>query len=264
MHTDSTPSLLRGLQGRLRLLFLSVPFVIAVLVLRFVLQEIFKVNEIATFAEIGSVITGVTLILGFMLGGVLADYKESERLPASLAVALTGFATTAHAGMTVKDIVDPTVASRISEVADTVRQWFLGTKSDEVLWSKHADFSQLIVDLERKGVATHYLSRLMVLNGEMTNVLNRIAVIRNTAFVQSGYVLMTFLVTTLQVSLAVVTFPSPIMSWVAPSVLSLAYGYLLLLVRDLDNPFGHGENDGKGSGADVDIAPLLTAISSLR
>lgn len=104
----------------------------------------------------------------------------------------------------------------------------------------------------------------MVLNGEMTNVLNRIAVIRNTAFVQSGYVLMTFLVTTLQVSLAVVTFPSPIMSWVAPSVLSLAYGYLLLLVRDLDNPFGHGENDGKGSGADVDIAPLLTAISSLR
>jgi len=63
--------------------------------------------------------------------------------------------------------------------------------------------------------------------------------------------------------LAVVTFPSPIMSWIAPSVLSLAYGYLLLLVRDLDNPFGHGENNGQGSGADVDIRPILLAVQQL-
>ena len=75
--------------GRLRLLILSLPFVGAVLLFRFVIQEIFNVSEVATFAEIGSVITGVTLILGFMLGGVMADYKESERLPASLAVVIT-------------------------------------------------------------------------------------------------------------------------------------------------------------------------------
>ena len=53
------------------------------------------------------------------------------------------------------------------------------------------------------------------------------------------------------------------MSWIAPSVLSLAYGYLLLLVRDLDNPFGHGENNGQGSGADVDIRPVLLAVQQL-
>ena len=249
--------------GRLRLLILSLPFVAAVLLLRFVIQEIFNVSEVATFAEIGSVITGVTLILGFMLGGVLADYKESERLPASLAVALSGFAATASAGMTVKDISDPAVQQRIARVGQAMREWFLGRVSDDELWQRHSDVSQLIIDLERQGVATHYLSRLMVLNGEMTNVMNRIAVIRNTSFVQSGYVLMTFLVVTLQASLAVVTFPSPIMSWVAPSVLSLAYGYLLLLVRDLDNPFGHGENNGQGSGADVDIRPVMVAVQQL-
>ena len=119
--------------GRLRLLILSLPFVAAVLLQGFVVQEIFSVSEVATFAEIGSVITGVTLIL----------------------------------------------------------------------------------------------------------------------------------VVTLQASLAVVTFPSPIMSWVAPSVLSLAYGYLLLLVRDLDKHFGHGENNGQGSGADVDIRSVMVAVQQL-
>ena len=96
-----------------------------------------------------------------------------------------------------------------------------------------------------------------------SSTLNRVAVIRNTSFIQSGYVLMAFLVGVLQISLAVVSFPSTAMSWVAPSVLSLAYAYLLLLVRDLDNPFGHGENDGAGSGADVDITPVRNAVAVL-
>jgi hypothetical protein len=104
----------------------------------------------------------------------------------------------------------------------------------------------------------------MVLNGEINATLNRVAVVRNTSFVQSGYVLMSILVLVLQGSLAIVSFPSSIMSWIAPSVLSLAYAYLWLLVRDLDNPFGHGENDGKGSGADVDITPLLNAVKALN
>lgn len=113
-------------------------------------------------------------------------------------------------------------------------------------------------------MASHYVGRLMVLNGELNGTLNRIAVVRNTSFVQSGYVLMSFLVLVLQISLAVVSFPSTIMSWIAPSVLSLAYSYLWLLVRDLDNPFGHCENEGKGSGADVDIAPILLAVRAIN
>ena len=90
---------LQILLNRFRLAVLALPAVVAVLVLRYFLQEVFEVGEVATFGEIGSVITGVTLILGFMLGGVLSDYKESEKLPASVAVALSGFRSTAHSGL---------------------------------------------------------------------------------------------------------------------------------------------------------------------
>ena len=255
---------LQNLLNRFRLALLALPAVLAVMVLRYVLQEVFDIGEVATFGEVGSVITGVTLILGFMLGGVLSDYKESEKLPASVAAALAGFRSTAHSGLLAKDLDVSIINARISKVANAIAGWFVGTNSEDEMWAAMSDFPALIVDLEKAGMASHYVGRLMVLNGELNATLNRVAVVRNTSFVQSGYVLMTILVLVLQGSLAIVTFPSSIMSWIAPSVLSLAYAYLWLLVRDLDNPFGHSENDGKGSGADVDITPLLTVVRALN
>jgi hypothetical protein len=163
-----------------------------------------------------------------------------------------------------KDLDVSIINARISKVANAIAGWFVGTNSEDEMWSSLSDFPALIVDLEKAGMASHYVGRLMVLNGELNATLNRVAVVRNTSFVQSGYVLMSILVLVLQGSLAIVSFPSSIMSWIAPSVLSLAYAYLWLLVRDLDNPFGHSENHGKGSGADVDITPLLNTVRALN
>ena len=249
---------------RFRLLFSSLPIVALVLVLRWLLQNVWEIGEVATFGEIGSVITGVTLILGFMLGGVLADYKESEKLPATVSGALAGLASTSAMALHAKDQDSSWSRQRVSRFADTVLDWLHGRVSDAEMWAAHADMANLINDVERCGVPGHYMGRLLNVNGELSSTLNRIAVIRNTSFVQSGYVLMTFLVIILEVSLAVVSFPSTVMSWIAPSVLSTAYAYLMLLVRDLDNPFGHGENDGNGSGADVDLGPLAATAAQLR
>lgn len=254
----------RTLVSRFRLLLASLPLVAVVVLVRFLVQNVWDVGEVATFGEIGSVITGVTLILGFMLGGVLADYKESERLPAVVAGALSGFAGACSMAIAAKDQDPGWTRTRVSAVADAVEGWIHGRLTDAQMWSAHADLSRVISEAERAGAAGHYMGRMLTVNGELTSTLKRIEVIRNTSFVQSGYVLMVFLVLVLQASLAVVSFPSTVMSWIAPSVLSLAYAYLLLLVRDLDNPFGHGDNDGKGSGADVDVTPIVQAAASLR
>ncbi len=262
--TNSNSSTATVLFDRFRLLFSSIPVVIVVLVVRFLVQEVWDIGEVATFGEIGSVITGVTLILGFMLGGVLADYKESERLPAVVGVGLAGFQSACALALTAKDQDHAWATARVAAVGEAVLGWLQGQRSDAEMWAAQADLSRLVTDIEKSGGGTHYLGRMMTVNGELTATLNRIAVIRNTSFVQSGYVLMTFLVFILQLSLAVVTFPSTVMSWIAPSVLSLAYAYLLLLVRDLDNPFGHGDNEGHGSGADVDITPVENAVAALR
>ena len=121
---------LQNLLNRFRLALLALPAVFAVLVLRYVLQEVFDIGEVATFGEVGSVITGVTLILGFMLGGVLSDYKESEKLPASVAVALAGFRSTAHSGLLAKDL-DVSIINAVSLLGFLIGSYFLtGSTTD--------------------------------------------------------------------------------------------------------------------------------------
>ena len=158
---------------------LALPAVAVVLVLRYILREVFDIGEVATFSEVGSVITGVTLILGFMLGGVLSDYKESEKLPASVAVALSGFRSTAHSGLLAKDLDVSMINTRISKVATAIGGWFVGANTEEYMWNSLSDFPALIVDLEKAGMASHYVGRLMVLNGEINATLNRVAVFRS-------------------------------------------------------------------------------------
>ena len=252
------------MSNKFRLLVKALPVVVAVLVGRWVLFEVADVGEIVSFGEAGAVITGVTLIMGFMLAGVLADYKESERLPGVIASALNGFHSAAMGGLAVKDIDSAWARARILSTVDAICAWFTTGTRDEDMWAAQSDLASVIVEAEKKGMGTHYVGRLLTLNGELSNTLSRIAVIRHTSFIQAGYVLMSFLVAVMMVLLAVVDFPSTVMSWIAPSVLSLVYTYLLLLVKDLDNPFGHAENGGEGSGADVDLGALLSVQRSLH
>ena len=252
------------MSNKFRLLVKTLPVVGAVLVSRWVLFEVADVGEIVSFSEAGAVITGVTLIIGFMLAGVLADYKESERLPGVLASALNGFHSVAVAGLATKDLESGWAAARILSAVDSICAWLTKGTRDEEMWAAHADLASVIVEAEKKGMGSHYVGRLLTVNGELTTTLLRIGVIRQTSFIQAGYVLMGLLVTLMMVLLSVVEFPSALMSWIAPAVLSLVYTYLLLLVRDLDNPFGHAENDGAGSGADVDLGALLSVQQTLH
>jgi uncharacterized membrane protein YfcA len=64
--------------------------------------------------------------------------------------------------------------------------------------------------------------------------------------------------------LILVDFPSPNVQWIVAGALSLVYVYMLLLVKDLDNPFGYGDNNEKGSAADVDLTPWINTMKNYR
>jgi uncharacterized membrane protein YoaK (UPF0700 family) len=143
----------------------------------------------------------------------------------------------------------------VSALADVVVAWVHGDISDKQMWAAQADASQLIVDVEKAGAPSHYIGRMLAANGDLSNALSRMAVIRNTSYIKAGYVLMVLLVGIVLALLVIIDFTSPIMKWVVPGVLALAYTYLILLVRDVDNPY-------KGAAA-VDFEPLLDAQAEL-
>jgi len=247
-----------------RLLIMSLPVVAIVLGLRYIVHDVAGINDVVSFSDAGAVLTGASIIVGLMLGGVIADYKESEKLPAALAGSLAGFEGLAIKGLEVKGLDTSWVHPRIVKTGTAINDWLYGRISDDEMFAAVGDNAQLIVDLEKAGVPTHYLARLFVANGDLGGALSRMSVIRNTSFIKSGYALMEILIAIVLGLLVIVDYPKPTVQWVVSGVLAAAYTYLVLLVKDLDNPFDYGANNEKGSAADVDLSPWKKVFANLQ
>jgi len=247
-----------------RLLIMSLPVVVVVLGLRYVVHDVAGINDVVSFSDAGAVLTGASIIVGLMLGGVIADYKESEKLPAALAGSLSGLEGLAIKGLEVKGLDTSWVHPRIVKTGTAINDWLYGRISDDEMFKATSDNAQLIVDLEKAGVGTHYLARLFVANGDLGGALSRMSVIRNTSFIKSGYALMEILIAIVLGLLVIVDYPKPTVQWVVSGVLAAAYTFLVLLVKDLDNPFDYGANGERGSAADVDLTPWKKVFNGLQ
>jgi len=241
--------------NRYRLIARALPIGIAVLVLRLIFHTVFSADGLVTFGDTGGIITGATIVVGLMLAGVIGDYKESEKIPAVVGGALTGLNSLANAGLEVKGLEHDWVRPRVAAVADAVLAWLRRDITDEQMFAAHADMGQLIIDVEKAGAPAHYVGRMLAVNAELGSSLSRIATIRNTDFIRAGYVLMQIMVGIVLLLLVIIDFTSPVMKWVVPGVLGMAYSYLILLVRDVDDPFS--------GAACVDLSPIDNAAKSL-
>src|SRR5687767_2350199 len=66
----------------------TLPFVAVVLLIKVGLQFGIQFEGVLEFSDVGLVLTGGVFLMGFMLAGTMADYKESEKLPGTLACSL--------------------------------------------------------------------------------------------------------------------------------------------------------------------------------
>ena len=87
---------------------------------------------------------------------------------------------------------------------------------------------------------------------------------RDTSYIQPGYALMEMLVGAVMVLMTVVQFPAKYIEWPIAGALTLLFAYLVLLVRDLDDPFEYSSDGQNTSAADVDLSPFLKALERLR
>ena len=71
-----------------KLMLTSVPYMLGVIAINYVISNILGFEGIIEFADVGLVLTGGIFLVGFMLAGTMSDFKESEKLPAELACTL--------------------------------------------------------------------------------------------------------------------------------------------------------------------------------
>jgi hypothetical protein len=207
------------------------------------------------------IVAANVFLLGFLLSGVLADYKESERLPGELAASIE---TIADEAATVYESKKADAGRRFLEylrgLTQSIRDWFYKQQPTRQVMEQLGEMGHHFVALESLTQA-NFIARLKQEQSNIRRLLIRIHTIRETSFIPSGYIIAETTTVLLLVGLVLAKIDPFYESLFFVSVITFLLRFLGLLIRDLDNPFGYYEG---ASVEDVSLKPLEDVLARLQ
>jgi hypothetical protein len=217
--------------------------------------EVISVN-----ALFSGIIAANVFLMGFLLSGVLTDYKEAERLPGEFAACLENLAQEIRgAGVGKPEVGVGSALAAVSRLADGLIEWFYKRIDTGRLM---AQLDELTVEFARLEPRTQvaYIGRFRQEQSNFRRSVIRVETIRETSFVAAGYLLVDTITLLLCIGLVLTSLDPFYESLFTSGVIAFLLIFLLTLIRDLDNPFGYYE---RFSGADVSLSPLRHAAIRL-
>lgn len=187
----------------------------------------------------GSVVTGALFVLGFILSATIADYKESEKIPAEIAAIIHDMHDDIGAIHQVypkvkRKIIDAKLLAIASAVGEDVRNKTYHTQEDI------SALSVMLADMEKAGVPANYVVKLKQQQAQLLRALLRVVYIQRIHFVPSATILARVIVV-LTLGLLVFTEIEPFYGGLAlVAIISLIFVYVLRLLEVIGVPF-HAE-----------------------
>lgn len=239
-----------------RLMLTTLPYVAAILAAKLALEFGFGFKGFVDFSDVGIVFTAGVFLLGFLLAGTMADYKEAEKIPAEIASTLETIEEIFVLSATNHPALDLASLRRsLLGMTDTIKDWVLGKRSTAEVYGCMTEFNGQVEQLERHG-AGPYASRAVPQMLALRRGVSRIDVITRTGFLPPAYALLEVLIVMI-ISLALIArFRSVAAECLLVPFIALINIYMLRLIRDIDNPFDY-ETDGREHGSgEVMLFPL--------
>lgn len=221
--------------------------------------ELLVVNQLFSAA-----VASTVFLLGFLLSGVLTDFKEAEKIPGRFAAELETLSLEIGA----IPVFQPSAQVEQAQESVTVLGkllvvWLCGNcETEKVLAayrSTHADVVQAAV--QYSGDVSTLRGRLMQSMSVILEMIYRVKVIRDTGFVPLVYWLANFSSTLLFGGLLLARANHWFDSLFFLAVISFVVLLILRLISDIDNPFGLGDPD---SAENVSIDVLERTVAFLE
>jgi predicted membrane chloride channel (bestrophin family) len=217
--------------------------------------ELISVNPL-----LSAIVAADVFLMGFLLSGVWSDYKESEKLPGELAASLEALADEAVSIHRYKNSFQGAeFLVTLSELSLAIREWFYKREHTEQLMERIAGFNQLFHRLDHEEVIkTNFVVRIKQEHANVRRLLIRIRVIRETQFVSAGYLIAQTTTVLLIIGLILAKIEPFYEAVFFVGVISFLVTFMILLIEDLDNPFGYYE---PSSSQDVSLKPMLDVMA---
>jgi len=184
-----------------------------------------------------SVIGGAVFVFGLILAGTLADYKESERIPAELASVAASIAEDGrYCKQQLPAFDEVALRARVRALLAAFRN-DLGTPGARTALDALAALTPSFIEMERIGLPANHVVRLKGEQAAIRRTLLRVYYIQKIDFLPSAYNFVRTLVV-LIIGLLLFTLIEPVTLGVAlVGFIAYLFTYILRLLRTLDTPF---------------------------
>lgn len=228
--------------------------VFLLLVFRFLI-DLFKLDILPEMTLIAAFVGGTMFILAVIMSGVLADFKESEKIADDLPAAITNIFLCSRLIQSKDDTTTRAMQSHIHSLLSTINS---NLKQNEWnRWTIHSQITIIAEDLRLSITNNADMSVIMAIQTELANVmrmLNRIETIVKTTFLPATYIAGYISVGISIVLLLFAQIPSIYEAQAIVGSVSFLLVILILLITDeMENPFEVTEK----SLAGVDLSHLF-------
>ena len=220
--------------------------------------ELMELNALFT-----SLVAGTIFLIGFLISGVLTDYKESEKVPSELASSLK---TLFDDAFTVYKSKNSQAALSLmnfeKQFITDLTAWFYKKERTSSILKKIGDLNDFFIEMEKEGIQPAYIIKMKNEQVNIRKMLLRIDTIRDTEFVGSAYTIvetMGFLIAVGLVIIKIEPFYASVFFTMAVTFLIL---YMFYLIKDLDNPFDYSVNGE--SGTEISLKPVYDLQSAVK
>lgn len=245
---------------RWKLALKTVPFVVGIIIIKSVIHyfgyEFLTLNSLFT-----AIISANIFLIGFLISGVLVDYKESEKLPADLSASLE---TMADEGLIIfknkKSREAKDFLLKLLQLNKSLIDWFYKKERTGALMDQLQSFNDDFLAFESQTQA-NFIVRLKQEQHAIRKMIKRIHTIRETSFLGTGYAIAEIITSILVLGLIFIKMEPFYEAIFFVSFVSFILIYMIYFIKDLDNPFGYNEADNLVE--EVSLKPVLDSQKRL-
>lgn len=238
-----------------------IPILAGILILKLLFHK-FNLEFISLNALFTSLIAATTFLIGFLIMGVISDYKESEKIPGDMAAGLEAIYDEAY--ILNKNKGNETTKKFLAfygEFLNSIVDWFYRKEKTKSIIEKLHNMDDYFAEFESI-IQPNFLARMKNEQSNFRKMVIRVDNIRDLSFVQSAYAIVEALAFFVVFGLLILKVEPFYEALFFAMIVSFLLVYMIFLIKDLDNPFdysGHGEN-----GTEVSIKPIHDLIERVN
>lgn len=246
-------------KNRFRLALRVVPIIVAVVLLKFLVH-----NNDMEFLALSSLFTAVIsaniFLIGFLLSGVMSDYKESEKIPSDIASSIETIADEGKILFSKDRAMGKSFVGYCSKLLVDIMEWFENKKRTGAVMGDLEKMNEYFITME-KHILPNYIVRMKGEQHNIRRLINRAHTIKDTDFVGTGYTIAEIITFIMVIGFIFMKMEPFYESLFFVCFVSFMLIYMIMFIKDLDNPFGYGKN---GAVEEVSLKPFRQAEKRLE